>query len=69
MGRGGEGEGVLRSVVRDGSSPEASILEFIGTSFDVPGDDALSGFAMRRPPSDCERLKSFSMAQIAGGVT
>jgi hypothetical protein len=39
---------------------EESNLEFVGTSRDVPGE-ASSGFAMRKPPKDCERLKSSSM--------
>lgn len=54
-------DGEVLSVVLEGASPAASSREFIGTSRETPGA-ALSGFAMRKPPNDCDRLKSFSMA-------
>jgi hypothetical protein len=57
----GVGEGVVGSVDRVGASTGGSNLEFVGTSREVPGE-ASSGFAMRKPPKDCERLKSSSMA-------
>jgi hypothetical protein len=44
----------------------ARVLELVGTSRDVPFEalsSSSSGFAMRKPPKDCERLKSFSMLQ------
>jgi len=41
-----------------------SILESADISGEPPGD-ASSGFAMRRPPKDWERLKSPSIASTA----
>ena len=46
-----EGEGAVKSVVRDGVSGSASILMSVIASGEVSGD-ASSGFAMRRPPKD-----------------
>ena len=43
---------------------DASILGFVGTSWEVPGE-VVSGLAMRRPPNDWERLRSLSMASTA----
>lgn len=37
-----------------------SSAELVGTSFEDPGE-ASSGFAIRNPPRDCERLRSFSI--------
>ena len=44
---------------------DASILGFVGTSWEVPGE-VVSGLAMRRPPNDWERLRSLSMASTTG---
>jgi hypothetical protein len=43
--------GRAKSVGGDKVRPAASILEFVGTGCEVPGD-ASSGFAMRKPPKD-----------------
>lgn len=60
MREGGEvDDGEMRSVDLVGSRPDVSILESMGTSLDVPGAAASSGFAIRSPPKDCDRLKSF----------
>ena len=41
----------------------ASNLASMGTSCGIPGE-VVSGFAIRRPPKDCERLRSFSMSTL-----
>lgn len=57
----GAGGVIERSEDRVGARPDASILEFVGTSLERPGDE-LSGLAMIKPPNDCDRLRSFSIA-------
>lgn len=50
----GGGGGSVTAAVRQGASADEtdeSILGFVGTSCEVPGD-ASSGFAMRKPPKD-----------------
>jgi hypothetical protein len=56
IGEIGDG-GRAKAVVDDGGivvvvRPAASILELVGTCREVPGDDASSGLAMRKPPKD-----------------
>jgi hypothetical protein len=57
----GEGEGVAESVVLYGLSVEVFvIIGFVGGS--RSGEiSSSSGFAMRKPPKDCERLRSLSI--------
>lgn len=57
----GGGASVTSAVRKGAREGDASICgEGVGD-----GDDA-SGFAMRRPPKDCERLRSLSMALVRG---
>lgn len=64
VGRDGKGWLVCSSLgppteTLDGESGDGEASR-LGTSF-IDGGDALSGFAIRRPPSDCVRLKSPSI--------
>lgn len=60
----GVGEGAVTSGVRAGESAfvDDSAVERPETSREDVGE-AWSGFAMRKPPNDCERLKSSSMLE------
>lgn len=63
MGRGSEG--VAKSVVRYGASVEVFVM--IGSvSWSVESGEmsSSSGLAMRKPPKDWERLRSFSIVHI-----
>ena len=61
----GDGEGLAGLVVLYGASVEVSVMMgFVGTSRGaVSGElsSSSSGFAMRKPPKDCERLRSLSI--------
>lgn len=60
---GEDDEGEMRSVDLVGARPGAPVLESIGASI-VLVAAASSGFAMRSPPKDCDRLRSFCIAAI-----
>lgn len=69
MGSGGDGVSTLRLYVNDFKLVPA-IRASMGTSCDVggvPGEES-SGLAMRKPPNDWERLKSWFIMATLGGL-